>query len=185
MTRYINYEASVNKYGESLSSEEKALARRVFNDLLAQGYDFEWLFYAIKNLKGRSILKVPHLMFYQGFKNEVEWLKAQGRKLIEQEMIAQPHAYWYHNIVWCLEKDEDEFEERYQREKDSFELGFYANILSFYYQGIISDDDWEFITDYYNRDDEYQDEHKERVINMFFDNFIDKHLEDVLWLETN
>jgi len=185
MIQYINYETLVNKYGESLSNEEKNLARRVFNDLLSQGYDFEWLFYAIKNLNGRSIISVPKLMFFQGFKNEVDLLMSQGRELIYKEMIGQAHAYWYYNIVWCLDNNEDEFEERYQREKISFELGYYANILSFHYKGILSEDDWEFVTDYYNRDDEYQDEHKQRVIDMFFDNYIDKYLEDMLWLQTN
>lgn len=63
----IDFEKEVNKYGESLSKEGKDKARAVFNELLAQGRTFEWLYYAIKQLRGRSILKYPRLLFYKGF----------------------------------------------------------------------------------------------------------------------
>ena len=62
----IDYERIVNAYGERLSIEEKVIARKIFNDLLAQGRDFEWICYAIANLRGRSPLDVPYLMFYRG-----------------------------------------------------------------------------------------------------------------------
>ena len=63
----IDFEAEVNKYGESLSTDEKDNARAAFNELLAQGRTFEWLYYAIKQLNGRSIQKYPKLLFYKGF----------------------------------------------------------------------------------------------------------------------
>jgi hypothetical protein len=43
----IDYEKEITKYGSSLSPQEKERAREVFDDLLAQGYDFDWLYYAV------------------------------------------------------------------------------------------------------------------------------------------
>ena len=63
----IDYEKEIAQYGSSLSDAEKDLARRVFNELLSCGFSFEWLYYAIKRLDGRSILECPKLMFYKPF----------------------------------------------------------------------------------------------------------------------
>jgi hypothetical protein len=43
----IDYEKEITKYGASLSEKEKEKAREVFDDLLAQGYGFDWLYYAV------------------------------------------------------------------------------------------------------------------------------------------
>ena len=43
----IDFEKEIARYGSSLSPREKELARKVFNDLLANGRSFEWLYYAI------------------------------------------------------------------------------------------------------------------------------------------
>jgi hypothetical protein len=63
----IDFEKEVNKYGEALSARGKDTARRVFNELLAQGRSFEWLYYAIKRLNGRNIVNYPKLLFYKEF----------------------------------------------------------------------------------------------------------------------
>ena len=63
----IDFEYEVNKYGQSLSPLAKDKARTVFNELLRQGRSYEWLYYAIKRLDGRSILDYPRLLFFREF----------------------------------------------------------------------------------------------------------------------
>ena len=63
----IDFEKEIAKYGQSLSVIEKNKARAVFSELLAQGRTFEWLYYAIEHLRGRSILECPKLLFFKEF----------------------------------------------------------------------------------------------------------------------
>ena len=70
----IDFEKEIAKYGNSLSEIEKNVAREVFNELLARGRSFEWLYYAVLHLNGRSILEYPKLMFYKPFQDEVEMM---------------------------------------------------------------------------------------------------------------
>lgn len=63
----IDYRNEVTKYGASLSEKEKNVAREVFNDLLAQGFEYDWLYFAVERLNGRSILECPKLLFYKPF----------------------------------------------------------------------------------------------------------------------
>lgn len=76
----IDYEKEIARYGSSLSPQEKEKARAVFNELLTQGYDFDWLYYAVQRLNGRSILEYPRLMFYKPFQQEVNALVEQARE---------------------------------------------------------------------------------------------------------
>ena len=164
----INYESIVNAYGERLGIEEKVMARRIFNDLLAQGRDFEWICYAIANLRGRSPLDVPHLMFYRGFQAEVDILQKEGRELLNKLLIEDARKYWRFNLIDIVGISEEEFETRYENEKESFELGYYSNILGEYFFNVMPFEEWDFATDFYNQDDEYQQEHKQKIIDLFF-----------------
>ena len=76
----IDYEKEIARYGSSLSPQEKEKARAVFNELLAQGYDFDWLYYAVQHLNGRSILEYPRLMFYKPFQEEVNAMMEAARE---------------------------------------------------------------------------------------------------------
>ena len=76
----IDFEKEVARYGSSLSDREKDKARKVFNDLLASGRSFEWLYYAIQRLNGRSILECPKLMFYKPFQDEVDKMIDEARE---------------------------------------------------------------------------------------------------------
>ena len=76
----IDYRNEVTKYGASLSEKEKNVAREVFNDLLAQGFEYDWLYFAIERLNGRSILECPKLMFYKPFQEEVNRLVEEARE---------------------------------------------------------------------------------------------------------
>ena len=76
----IDFEKEIAKYGNSLSEMEKDAARRTFNDLLSCGFSFEWLYYAVQRLEGRSILKHPYLMFYRPFQEEVNAMMAAARE---------------------------------------------------------------------------------------------------------
>ena len=76
----INFEKEIAKYGNSLSELEKEAARRVFNELLNCGFTFEWLYYAVQRLDGRSILKCPKLLFYRPFQEEVNEMVAAVHK---------------------------------------------------------------------------------------------------------
>lgn len=81
----IDYEEEITKYGTSLSDQEKEMARTVFNDLLIHGRSYEWLYYAIKHLNGRSVLEYPKLMFYRPFQEEVDCLVRQAREKAERD----------------------------------------------------------------------------------------------------
>ena len=76
----IDYRNEVTKYGASLSEKEKNVAREVFNDLLAQGFEYDWLYFAIERLNGRSILECPKLLFYKPFQQEVNRLVEEARE---------------------------------------------------------------------------------------------------------
>ena len=76
----IDFEKEIAKYGSSLSEMEKDAARRAFNELLDSGFSFEWLYYAVQRLEGRSILKCPKLMFYRPFQEEVNAMMAAARE---------------------------------------------------------------------------------------------------------
>lgn len=76
----IDFEKEVTKYGTSLPEKEKEKAREVFDELLSCGFEFEWLYYAIQHLNGRSILRYPNLMFYRPFQEEVNEIMENERK---------------------------------------------------------------------------------------------------------
>ena len=76
----IDFEYEVNKYGQSLSPRTKDKARAVFNELLGQGRSYEWLYYAIKRLNGRSILDYPRLLYFWEFQSEVDEDMAEARE---------------------------------------------------------------------------------------------------------
>jgi hypothetical protein len=76
----IDFEKEIAKYGNSLSEMEKDAARRAFNELLDSGFSFEWLYYAVQRLDGRSILKCPKLLFYRPFQEEVNEMVAAAHK---------------------------------------------------------------------------------------------------------
>ena len=76
----IDFEYEVNKYGQSLSPRTKDKARAVFNELLVQGRSYEWLYYAIKRLNGRSILDYPRLLYFREFQSEVDADMAEARE---------------------------------------------------------------------------------------------------------
>ena len=80
----LDFEKEVTKYGQSLAGAEQDKAREVFNELLAQGRSFEWLFYAICRLRGRSIRDYPKLLFFKGFTDEADALMERGRDVLEQ-----------------------------------------------------------------------------------------------------
>ena len=76
----VDFEKEIARYGSSLSPREKEKAREVFNVLLARGRSFEWLYYAVLRLNGRSILECPKLMFYKPFQDEVEKMIDEARE---------------------------------------------------------------------------------------------------------
>ena len=94
----MNFEYEVNKYGQSLSHRAKDKARAVFNELLAQGRTFEWLYYAIKRLNGRSILDCPRLLYFREFQSEVDEDMAEARE------EARKHEEWKAHICAGIEK---------------------------------------------------------------------------------
>lgn len=46
----IDYVKEVNDYGRKLEAVAKQVARDVFSQLLNEGYDYEWLYFAVMNL---------------------------------------------------------------------------------------------------------------------------------------
>lgn len=79
----IDYEKEVNEYGRKLEPVAKQVARDAFSQLLSQGYDYEWLYFAIMNLGQRDITRHRGLFFYKPFQQEVNGMVAANR--VEQE----------------------------------------------------------------------------------------------------
>lgn len=94
----IDFEYEVNKYGQSLSPRAKDKARSVFNELLRQGRSYEWLYYAIKRLDGRSILDYPRLLFFREFQEEVD------ERMAEAKEEARKYEEWKAHICAGIEK---------------------------------------------------------------------------------
>lgn len=111
----IDFEKEITKYGNSLSEMEKDAARRAFNDLLESGFTFQWLYYAVQRLNGRSISECPKLMFYKPFQQEVNQLVEAARKE-EREKKAR-------NAEICakIEKQILQFEEKKKNIKVIFQ----------------------------------------------------------------
>ena len=101
----IDFEKEITKYGQSLSERGKAKARTVFNELLAQGRTFEWLYYAIQHLNGRSLIDYPKLLFYKEFQKEVDEIMAEAH---EKE---QAKKEWQARICAGIEEQMKKFEE--------------------------------------------------------------------------
>ena len=175
----IDFEAEVNKYGESLSTDEKDKARAAFNELLAQGRTFEWLYYAIKQLNGRSIQKYPKLLFYKGFQEEVDALLLKGKDILNDSYYDFPYRHWRTNIVSILNRSEEEFMARYNREKKEFELAYYANCIGEGYMEV-SQEEKDFSNNYFNESFEYKLEHEEEIMALYDKYFVLPYLEEAL-----
>ncbi len=81
----IDYVKEVNEYGCKLEPVAKQVARDVFSQLLAQGYDYEWLYFAIMNLGQRDITRHRGLFFYKPFLQEVDAMVAANREAEEEK----------------------------------------------------------------------------------------------------
>ena len=162
----IDFEAEVNKYGQSLSPRAQDKARAVFNELLAQGRTFEWLYYAIKNLNGRSILNCPRLLFFREFQEEADFLLQKGREIIRERYQRDAYLHWRANILSFSSVTEEEFEKRYAAEQREFELAYYANFLGAGYVEI-SDGEKDFCDDYFNESYSYKLEHEKEIMALY------------------
>lgn len=162
----IDFENEVNEYGHSLSPLAQDKARTVFNELLGQGRSFEWLYYAIKNLKGRSILKCPRLLYYNEFQEEVDSLLQKGREIINNIYQRDAYRHWRTNILSLPNANKEAFEKRYREEQRDFELAYYADLLGAGYVKI-SDDEKEFCDNYFNESYHYKLEHEEKIMALY------------------
>lgn len=175
----IDFENEVNKYGMSLSDRGQDIARGVFNELLAQGRSFEWLYFAIKRLNGRNIANYPKLLFYKEFQEEVECLQCKGREVLNEVYHIAPYRHWRANILSLQNSNEEAFEKRYKEEQKEFELAYYAKFLGVGYVKI-SDEEKEFCDDYYNESYEYKLENEEKVIALYDKYFVLPYFEEAL-----
>ena len=175
----IDFEKEVNKYGQSLSARGQDTARRVFNELLAQGCSFEWLYYSTKRLNGRNIVNYPKLLFYKEFQEEVECLQSKGREILNEAYHIAPYRHWRANILSLQNSNEQAFEKRYKEEQREFELAYYANFLGVGYVNV-SQPEKDFCDDYFNESFEYKLEHEEEIMTLYDKYFTLPYLEEAL-----
>ena len=95
----IDYVKEVNDYGRKLDPVAKQVARDVFSQLLEEGKDYEWLYYAVMNLGQRDIIRHRNLFFYKPFQEEVAAMvaanqEAEKRKRRESERICADIDEW-------------------------------------------------------------------------------------------
>ena len=81
----IDYVKEVNDYGRKLDPVAKQVARDVFSQLLEEGKDYEWLYYAVMNLGQRDIIRPRGLLFYKPFREEVAAMVAANREAEEEK----------------------------------------------------------------------------------------------------
>ena len=81
----IDYVKEVNDYGRKLEPVAKQVARDVFSQLLEEGKDYEWLYYAVMNLGQRDIIRHRGLFFYKAFREEVDAMVAANREAEEEK----------------------------------------------------------------------------------------------------
>ena len=81
----IDYAKEVNDYGRKLEPVAKQVARDVFSQLLEEGKDYEWLYYAVMNLGQRDIIRHRGLFFYKPFREEVAAMVAANREAEEEK----------------------------------------------------------------------------------------------------
>ena len=81
----IDYVKEVNDYGRKLDPVAKQVARDVFSQLLEEGKDYEWLYYAVMNLGQRDIIRHRGLFFYKPFREEVAAMVAANREAEEEK----------------------------------------------------------------------------------------------------
>lgn len=81
----IDYVKEVNDYGRKLEPVAKQVARDVFSQLLEEGKDYEWLYYAVMNLGQRDIIRHRGLFFYKPFREEVAAMVAANREAEEEK----------------------------------------------------------------------------------------------------
>lgn len=175
----IDFEYEVNKYGQSLSPRAKDKARAVFNELLGQGRSYEWLYYAIKNLRGRSILNCPRLLYYKEFQEEVDVLQQKGREIISGIYHRDAYRHWRANILSLPNANEEKFEKQYREKQRDFELSYYANFLGIGYLKV-SDEEKEFCDNYFNASYEYKLEHETEILELYDKYWALPYLEEAL-----
>ena len=81
----IDYVKEVNDYGRKLEPVAKQVARDVYSQLLEEGKDYEWLYYAVMNLGQRDIIRHRGLFFYKPFREEVAAMVAANREAEEEK----------------------------------------------------------------------------------------------------
>ena len=81
----IDYVKEVNDYGRKLEPVAKQVARDVFSQLLEEGKDYEWLYFAVMNLGQRDIARYRNLFFYKPFQEEVAAMVVANREAEEEK----------------------------------------------------------------------------------------------------
>ena len=88
----IDYKEKIAEYGNSLPTEiEKENARDIFGQMYDKGYNLEFIYFAIQNLKGKRLIENNGLFFYKTFQNQVYYLIEQEHKKQEEIARIQEH----------------------------------------------------------------------------------------------
>lgn len=88
----IDYKEKIAEYGNSLPTEiEKENARDIFGQMYDKGYNLEFIYFAIQNLKGKKLIENNGLFFYKTFQNQVYYLIEQEHKKQEEIARIQEH----------------------------------------------------------------------------------------------
>ena len=93
----MSYHFQNEQYLNSLNDEERRIAEKIRKDYLKNGESERFFYYAIQQLRGRSIKNFRFLMFNQGFLEEVKqkylWSLADDLEGILFNHFAKPHEW--------------------------------------------------------------------------------------------
>ena len=88
----IDYKKEIAAYGNSIKSEsEKNVARIAIQKLYKRGFGYDYIYYMIKHLNGKSIADYYNMLFYKEFQKEVIAIMEYEK---EKEREKQNIPFW-------------------------------------------------------------------------------------------
>lgn len=78
----MDYLPLINDYGQNLTDYQKPIAKKLFKQLLNNGWSYEQIFWGLMLLKGRPIDQYKGLFFYQDFIDEINEKVESAREMI-------------------------------------------------------------------------------------------------------
>lgn len=78
----MDYIPLINKYGASLDEYQRPIARKLFKNLVKNGWTYEQIYWGIRLLKGRPIEQYKGLFYFNDYIEEIQEKVEEAHKMI-------------------------------------------------------------------------------------------------------